>query len=83
MFRWALVPKVQFEKKIWSSGIKCNFGKFGWKLVPIKKIWSSKLKAVEFKIGQVIFYSGWTKNVTIQTNFIPDEQKMLPSELKA
>ena len=28
------------------------------------------------------FYFGWTKNVTIWTNFIPDEQKILPFELK-
>ena len=47
----------------------------------MKKNLSSKLKDVEFKIGEVTFYSGWTKNVTIQTNFIPDEHKILPTEL--
>ena len=40
----------------------------------------SELKDVELKIGKVTFKSGWAKNVTIRTNFIPDEQKMLPSE---
>ena len=60
-----------------------------------KKIGPSELIDVEFKIGQVTFYSRWTKilpsgiilfwmnkTFTIRTNFFPDEQKFLPSELK-
>ena len=49
-----------------------------------QKILPSELKAVEFKIGEVTFYSGWKKNFpfTIWTYFIPNEQKILPPALK-
>ena len=37
-----------------------------------QKMLPSKLKVIESKIGQVTYYSGWTKSLTIRTNFIPD-----------
>ena len=33
-----------------------------------------EIKDVELKYGQVSFYSGWTTNVTIRTNFIPGKK---------
>ena len=47
-----------------------------------QKMLPSELKDIEFKIGQVTFYSGWTNNFNIRNNFILDEQKILPPELK-
>ena len=83
----SIIPVGTIWIKICSSEVKWNFDRVGQKLVPMsiipdeQKMLPSELKDVEFKIGQVTFYSGWTKNVTIRNNFILDEQKLLTTEL--